>query len=166
MNIVDALSMELQHEAASTRKALERAPQDKFAWKPHDKSMTLGILATHLVEIPGWTDIMLNHDDMDMNPAEYKPPLAKSTAELLEMHDTNVAKAIKILQAGVSNEHMMKTWTFKLNGQVVFAMPRAMVMRSWVLNHIVHHRGQLTVYLRLLNIPVPSIYGPSADEQG
>lgn len=166
MKMSDVLLPEFDHEMAGTRKTLERVPEDKFGWKPHDKSMSMGELASHLANIPGWTSITLNQESFDMSPVNGehpKTPQASSVKELLEIFDKNVAEARTAL-ANVSNEDLMKTWSLLAGGNIVLSMPRAAVLRGFVLSHNVHHRAQLGVYLRLNDVAVPSIYGPSADE--
>lgn len=166
MKMSDILLPEFDHEMAGTRKTLERVPEDKFGWKPHDKSMSMGELASHLANIPGWTSMTLNHESFDMAPANgeaFKTPQASSVKELLEIFDKNVAEARTAL-ANVSNEDLMKTWSLLAGGNTVLSMPRAAVLRGFVLSHNIHHRAQLGVYLRLNDVAVPSIYGPSADE--
>jgi uncharacterized damage-inducible protein DinB len=166
MAISEALLPEFDQEMANTRKTLERVPDGKFDWKPHDKSGTMGWLAGHLESIPEWMADIIEKDSMDMAPNGVPmkpPPPPKTRKELLELFDKHVAKARKAL-AGASDAHLMKKWSFLNNGQELFAMPRVACLRTWVFNHVVHHRAQLGVYLRLNNIPVPAIYGPSADE--
>lgn len=168
MNISQSLLQEFDVEIANTRKTLERVPEGKADYKPHEKSMPMGRLAGHLSEIPTWATMTLSQDELDMNPASgtrYAPIVMSSRQELLAKFDDEVKKARETL-ASTSDEVMMKTWTLKNNGQKVMAMPRVAVMRSFVMNHMVHHRAQLGVYLRMNNVPVPSIYGPSADEGG
>jgi uncharacterized damage-inducible protein DinB len=168
MNISQSLLPEFDMEIANTRKTLERVPEGKADYKPHEKSMPMGRLAGHLSEIPMWATMTLSQDELDMNPAggtPYAPAVMSSRQELLARFDDEVKKARATL-ASTSDEAMMKTWTLKNNGQKVMAMPRVAVMRGFVMNHMVHHRAQLGVYLRMNNVPVPSIYGPSADEGG
>ena len=162
-NIATALIAEMEHEAAVTRTVLERIPAEKFDWKPHDKSMPFGRLASHIAEMFGWTPPTLEHPDLDFSKMDYKPFEPGSTQELVEFLDKNVAEAIAALKTS-PDERFMENWTMRNGEQVYFTMPKIAVMRSFVLNHIVHHRGQLSVYLRLNDIAVPSIYGPSADE--
>lgn len=157
------LALELEHEAVSTRKMLERLPADKLAWQPHTKSMTLGQLAGHIVEMVSWTGPTLTQDELDFATMGYKPKVYTSGAELVADLDKNVADALAVLHRA-PDESMAGNWTLRNGAEVYFTMPKATVMRSFVMNHIIHHRGQLTVYLRLLDIPVPSVYGPSADE--
>lgn len=154
---------ELENEAKVTRQCLERVPADKFDWKPHEKSMTFGRLAVHCAEMFGWTKETLKQDVLDFATADFKPFEPTTNEELLAFFDDHIAKAKAIL-AETSDEIFLTEWTMRNADQVYFTMPKVAVMRSFVMNHIVHHRGQLTVYLRLNDIPVPSIYGPSADE--
>ncbi len=166
MNISEMLLPEFDQEMANTRKTLERIPEDKVAWKPHERSMTLGRLAGHLAEMPGWAVMSIQHEQVDIAPPGSPPPqgtTAKSRQEALDLFDKNRAEARAAI-AGASNEHLMKPWTLLAGGRTILTMPRAAVLRSFVMNHMIHHRAQLSVYLRLNNIPVPSLYGPSADE--
>lgn len=162
-NIASALIAEMEHEAATTRKCLERVPAEKFSWKPHEKSMEFGRLASHVAEMFGWTPSTLQSAELDFAKIDYKPFEPDSTEALLGYLDKNVAEAIDVLR-NTSDEQFMENWTMRNGETVYFTLPKIAVMRSFVLNHIVHHRGQLSVYLRLNEIPVPSIYGPSADE--
>lgn len=162
MNMGAALAMELEQEAKALRKSLERIPADKFGWKPHEKSMSMGLLASHLAELVGWVLPSLQQDSLEL-PAEYKPWIAASPTELMEKFESGLQQSLEALR-GYPDAGMMDTWTLTSGGKVFFALPRAVVLRSMVLNHLIHHRGQLTVYLRLNGIPVPAVYGPSADE--
>jgi uncharacterized damage-inducible protein DinB len=163
MPINQAFLGEFDHEMASTRKSLERIPEDKFGWAPHEKSMKMGRLAMHLAEMPGWTKETIEKSRVDVaNYAGPKEP--KTRAEVLALFDKNVAEARAALVAATDDANWMKTWEMVRGDQVIFSMPKAVVMRSFIFNHNVHHRAQLGVYLRLNNVPVPSIYGPSADE--
>ena len=162
-NIASALVAELEHEAKVTRTCLERVPADKFDWKPHEKSMAFGGLAGHIAEMFGWTPGIMQKPELDFATMDYKPFEPKTTEDLVEYFDKNVAEAIETLK-NTSDERFMETWTMQNGDKVYFTMPKVAVMRSFVMNHIVHHRGQLSVYLRLNDISVPSIYGPSADE--
>jgi uncharacterized damage-inducible protein DinB len=154
---------EFDGEMQKTRKILEHVPDEKLDFKPHPKSMSLGRLATHIAELPNWAVIAIDQDVLDMQPG-YKPHIATSQAELLEIFDKNAAAAKERI-AATSDEHWDQIWTFKFNGKTVMAMPRTAVMRSVCLNHLIHHRGQLSVFLRLNELEVPGMYGPSADEQ-
>lgn len=161
MSISAALLPEFDHEMATTRTTLERVPEANFAWKPHEKSMSLGQLASHIAEMPGWGVAGLTMDSLDL--ANYKPWLGSSRAEVLGVFDKNVAGARKAIE-GAADATYMSNWSLTKGGQTMMTMPKIAVVRTFVLNHIIHHRGQLSVYLRLNNVSVPSIYGPSADE--
>ena len=168
MSISKSMLPEFDHEMANTRKTLERVPEDKFAWKPHQKSMSLGDLATHLANIPSWTPQTFDRDELDIQPegAEpYREEPANSTSELLERFDKNVAAGRAALEAA-GDEAWQGKWSLLMTGKILFTLPRTAVMRGFVMSHMIHHRAQLGVYLRLLDVPVPSIYGPSADEGG
>jgi uncharacterized damage-inducible protein DinB len=166
MALSEALLPEFDHEMANTRKTLERVPDDKFDWKPHQKSFAMGALATHLATLPSWTVITIQKDSIDIAP-EGAPPLkadpCKTREELLARFDGNIAAARAAI-AGASDQELLKPWTLISGGKTIFTLPRIAALRSFVMNHNVHHRAQLGVYLRLNDIPVPSIYGPSADE--
>jgi len=164
MSLSEPLAEELRREAATTRRMLERVPEDRLAWKPHEKSMTLGRLAGHIAELPSLFAFTLTQDEVDFATGNYQPFVASSVAGLLEKFDENVARAAELLRSRADDEYLMQTWRMKGNGQVLFEMPRAAVLRTMGLNHIIHHRGQLSVYLRLLGVPLPSVYGPTADE--
>lgn len=166
MSLSAALLPEFDREMASTRNTLERVPDGKFSWKPHEKSGTMGWLAGHMASIPSWTTITIQKDSLDLAPGgkpSEPPPIPSSTKELLESFDKYVAEGRSAL-AGASDEHLFKFWSLLNNGNTILSMPRIDCLRTWVMNHIIHHRAQLGVYLRLNNIPVPAIYGPSADE--
>lgn len=162
-NIASALITEMEQEAATTRKCLERVPAEKFGWQPHEKSMTFGRLASHIAEMFGWTPPTMQNSELDFAKMDYKPYEPATTAELVEFLDKNVAEAIETLR-NCDDSAFMENWTMRNGETVYFTMPKIAVMRSFVMNHVIHHRGQLSVYLRLNDIPVPSIYGPSADE--
>jgi uncharacterized damage-inducible protein DinB len=157
------LVLELKHEAGQTKKMLERVPYDQFTWKPHDKSMPLGRLAVHIAELPGWITMILKTNELDLGKMNYKPTEVSNTAALLQLLDKNVDAAVEALE-GASDEALMEGWTLRRDDKVFFTMPRASVIRSMSMNHIIHHRAQLSVFLRLLDVPVPGMYGPSADE--
>ena len=166
MPIRDMILPEFDREMATTRKTLERVPEGKSDWKPHDKSMSLGRLAGHLAELPGLAARAMELESLDFRPPGAPPrqPLVMSSRNsLLETFDQNVASARAGI-AGASDEQMMKTFTLSSGGKELFKMPKLAVVRGLIVNHVIHHRGQLTVYLRLNDVPVPSIYGPSADE--
>jgi uncharacterized damage-inducible protein DinB len=166
MKISDALLPEFDQEAATTRKVLARVSDDKLGFKPHEKSWDMASLASHVANLQSWAVETLTKDSLDYAPPggeQYKSPKASSQKELLEMFDKNSAAARQAI-AATSDEDFMKPWTLLGGGKPVFTMPRIAVLRGMVMNHSVHHRGQLSVYLRLTNIPVPAMYGPSADE--
>ncbi len=166
MTIKDALLPEFDQEMANTRKTLERVPEDKFAWKPHPKSFSMIALSTHIATMTGWTVDTMAKDSFDIAPPgapPYKEQPAASSAQLLEKFDKSVAGARAAI-AGASDEAFLKPWSLLAGGQTLFTMPRIACIRSFVMNHVIHHRAQLGVYLRLNDIPVPAIYGPSADE--
>ena len=162
MSIADALLPEFDHEMAVTRKVLERVPEDKFEWTPHPKSMSMVALATHVATIPSWGLPTLTETELDLG-GQNQNTAVTSRADLLSRFDRNVAGTRAAL-VGKSDAEMMTIWSLKNNGQKLFTMPRASVWRGFVLNHLVHHRAQLGVYLRLNDVPVPAMYGPSADE--
>ncbi len=163
MAIKDALLAEYDHEMAVARTVIERVNPDQLGWKPHDKSMALGRLATHVAEIPHWGQTILNDAEFDMGASAYSPKALGSVGEILASFDDTVKKVRATLDSK-SDAELLGTWTFKNKGTVVFAMPRIAAFRSWVMNHLIHHRGQLSVYLRQTGSLVPAIYGPSADE--
>jgi len=166
MPLNQALLPEFDHEMENTRKTLERVPEDKFAWKPHEKSFSMVALATHLATLPSWGALTIQRDSIDVAPEGEPPPKgepAKSVVDLLEKFDRNVASARAAL-AGATDEDLLKTWTLLKGGKTIFSLPRIAALRSFVMNHNVHHRAQLGVYLRLNDVPVPTIYGHSADE--
>ena len=158
-----ALIAEIEQEAVSVRKCLERIPPELFDWKPHEKSMSFVRLASHVAEMFGWTPSTMQHAELDFSKMDYTPFEPATTADLVEFLDKNVAEAIDTLR-NCDDSAFGENWTMRNGEKVYFTMPKAVVMRSFVMNHIVHHRGQLSVYLRMNDIPVPSIYGPSADE--
>jgi uncharacterized damage-inducible protein DinB len=166
MKLSDLFLSEFDHEMESVRKTLERIPEDKLSWKPHEKSMPLNRLAGHLAELSGWGSATINQDFIDFMPPgqpPMQPTIATSRKQVLEVFDKNREESRRAL-AGASDEHLMKNWSLMRGGQTLFTMPRVSVLRTFVLNHIIHHRAQLGVYLRLNDLPVPSVYGPSADE--
>jgi len=164
MAVLQTLLPEFDHEMAGTRKSLERVPWEKRDWRPHDKSFTLGQLATHLGEVVSWGSFTLETDELDFATFDYKPPEHASVEDLLAAFDKACAASREAI-ATADDATAMATWTMRQGEQVIFAMPKIAVIRSFVLNHNVHHRAQLGVYLRLLDVPVPSLYGPTADEQ-
>ncbi len=162
MGLVDALLPEFDHEMTTTRKVLERVPDDRFDWKPHAKSYSLHDLAQHVATVPMWGAMTLTESEIDVAGTGQLAPV-KTRAELLSLFDDNVKKTRAAL-VGTSDAELMAPWALKRAGQTIFSMPRAAVWRSFVMNHLIHHRAQLGVYLRLNDVPVPSMYGPSADE--
>jgi len=163
MKISDAFLPEFDHEVGTTRKLLERVPEDKWDWTPHEKSMKLGRLACHVAELTQFATSIAKSDSMDFAKGEYIVIDAAGRAQLLEAFDQAAAGARAAI-AGSSDEDLMKPWSLLMNGKPLMTMSKAGVLRTAMLNHLIHHRGQLSVYLRLTNTPVPSIYGPSADE--
>lgn len=166
MALSAALLPEFDHEMATTRRALERVPEDKLGFQPHEKSMTMGRLATHIAEMPGWAIPTINQDSLDLAPPgapPYQPVTKDTVAGILEYFDANVAAARTAI-AAASDESLMQSWSLLMGGNALLTMPRIAVLRSMILNHVIHHRGQLSVYLRMNGALVPAIYGPSADE--
>jgi uncharacterized damage-inducible protein DinB len=165
MPLKDAFIAELKHETSLTKKMLERTPMDKKDWKPHDKSMTVGRLATHLAETIKWISTIRHLDVFDfLKDFSFVPVTASSQEELLQIFQTNLDAAINDLSA-MSDEDFGQDWTVRRGEQVMFTMPKKVAIRAWAFSHMIHHRGQLSVYLRLLDVPVPGMYGPSADEK-
>ena len=162
MNFLEAFRGELAHEAATTRKLLERVPMEAGAWKPHAKSMTLVLLASHIAEILDWIPAAVQLPELTFNMKDYKPPFHATTAELLAAFDKGVQKGEEALK-GAQEASLGEPWRLKVDGKVLLEMTRAQVLRSMVMNHLIHHRGQLTVYLRLKDVPLTSVYGPTAD---
>lgn len=165
MLINQALLSEYQQEAKSTRKLLERVPFDKADWKPHPKSMSLKELASHVAELPSWMNKIIEADELDFAQSGYVAPDPKSTEELLQFFEDISTKAESSL-ARAGNEKLMENWTLRNGDKNYFTMPKVVCLRSFVYNHLYHHRGQLTVYLRMLDVPLPGIYGPTADDPG
>jgi uncharacterized damage-inducible protein DinB len=167
MSISQSMLPEFDAEMANTRKLIERIPDEKLDWKAHEKSYSLRDIATHLSNLLTWTNTTIESDEFDMAPADNKSaarvePVA-SVAEALTRFDANVASARRVLE-GASDETLMGSWTLLAGGEKQFTLPKVVVLRSFVMNHMIHHRGQLDVYLRLNDVPLPAIYGPSADE--
>jgi uncharacterized damage-inducible protein DinB len=166
MKYVEMILPEFDQEMAKTRKVLERVPEDKLDWRAHPKSNTIGWNANHLAEMPGWVEGTLTTPSLDIAPPggqRYQSPKLKTRQEILDLFDRNVAAARKALTA-VKEEAMTQQWSLLQGGKPIFTMPRAAVIRNIVLNHMIHHRAILCVYLRLNNVPVPGMYGPSGDE--
>ncbi len=162
MAMADALLPEFDHEMTVTRKLLERVPDGQFDWKPHQKSMSLGQLAQHVATIPRWGTVTMSQSDFDL-AADERPPALTTRAELLSIFDQHVKDARAALVSKGDGE-LMAPWALKRAGTTIFSMPKASVWRSFVMSHMIHHRAQLGVYLRMHDIPLPSVYGPSADE--
>jgi len=162
MPLVDALLPEFDHEMTLTRKLLERVPEDRFDWKPHQKSYSLGQLAQHVATLPMWGGVTLNQSEFDTAGSPRLPPV-ETRAALLALFDGHVAGARAAL-SGKTDAELMAPWALKNGGKTVFSMPKASVWRSFVMSHMIHHRAQLGVYLRMQDVPLPSMYGPSADE--
>ena len=165
MPMIDAICGEFAHESGSICWLLERVPEARLGWKPHEKSMTLGRLAGHVAELPHWGSGIFTSDELDLAaiPPEVRAANPATVAELLAIHDRNAA-AFEETTRQVPDDRLRQPWRLRRGEQVIFELPRAAALRSFVLNHVVHHRGQLTVYLRLLDVPLPPIYGPTADE--
>jgi uncharacterized damage-inducible protein DinB len=166
MKVTELFLAELERESAGTRHALERVPEGHNSWKPHPKSMEFGYLAALVATMPAWIVSMVKDEEFDLQSAagkEYTPPLWTKRAELLAAHDASIAAAREAL-AGTTDEHLATKWKFMAGGHVISQNPRHQMIRDSVFNHLAHHRGQLTVYLRLNEASVPAIYGPSADE--
>ena len=165
MGLSEKLLPEFDLEMASARRTLERIPEDKLAWKPHEKSMTLGRLAGHIAELPGFGAGAIKTDALDFatRPAGSKPFVPESQQQVLEVFDKKVAE-VRAAIAGTSDEEWAKNWKLSAGDKVFFHGPKTLAVRRMMLNHIIHHRAQLGVYLRLNDVAVPSVYGPSADE--
>lgn len=167
MTIAESLLPEFDMEMASTRKVLERVPDDKLDWKAHEKSNTIGWVASHLAEIVGWTEGTLTKDTWDIHPVgeePYRTTILDNRQAILDSFDANARMARERI-AATSDEEFGKMWSLLAGGEALITMPKVGVIRTWVLNHTIHHRAHLCVYLRLNEIPVPAIYGPSGDEQ-
>lgn len=164
MRIAEAILPEFDREMATTRKMLERFPEDKVEWRPHETCMTLGRLAGHVGELAGWVIPTMAQDKLELDPNNYNPAIFQSRAEALKQFDETVKNARAAL-AGASDETFMRPWTFVAGGKTVFTMPKVAVYRSFVMNHLIHHRGQLAAFYRIAGVPIPSLYGPSKDEQ-
>lgn len=161
---IDSLMAELTHEAKTVRKHLERLPEDQLAWRPHPKSFTAGQLGSHLVDCIRWTEAIFDADELDMDASTFQPFDAKSVVELLAAFDTAVTRA-KQAMTNTTDTDATGPWRLKMHGKVWFEKPREAVFRDMTLSHLIHHRGQLSVYLRLLEVPVPGSYGPTADDR-
>lgn len=162
MSIAQSLLGEFDQEMANTRKTLERIPENKLDYQPDPKSMSMGKLASHIAEMCGWLPSMMEGPELDI-PADFKPFVATSRKQLLDTFDKNVA-ASRAALAAAGDQALMQDWSLKFAGNAMFTMPRIVVYRTMTMNHVIHHRAQLTVYYRLNGVPVPALYGPSADE--
>ena len=157
---------DIEREAEGTRHVLERVPEGRNDWKPHEKSMELGRLTVLVATMVGWIEFMVNSEELDIAPVngpKYEQPTFESREQVLQLHEDALQRAIKALK-NTTDEHLEKTWKFMARGNVINELPRHINIRDAVINHLAHHRGQLTVYLRLTSASVPAIYGPSADE--
>lgn len=166
MSFSDMLLPEYDQIMQATRKVLERVPNDRLDWQPHEKSFSVGDLAMHVANIPSWTAMTLGQDELDLEPVEgggLEPPTYDSSADILRQFEANAA-AGKAAIAATDDQRFMQEWSLKRRGETLMAMPKLAVLRNWVLNHIIHHRAQLGVYLRLLDVAVPQTMGPTADE--
>lgn len=166
MSISQSLLPEFDQEMENTRKVLDRIPDDKWDYKPHEKSGTLGWLATHVATIPEWTTMTLQTESFDYAPVDgqpYTPPAISNRSQILAAFDKGVKEARSAL-ASASDADFLKSWSLQAGGQNIFTLPRIACIRSMIMNHLIHHRAQLTVYFRMVGVPVPGLYGPSADE--
>lgn len=164
MTLSNTLAAELKHEGANTRKILSRIPEEHFNWKPHEKSMTLGKLACHIADLTQWAALITTVAEFDFIKTPLNRCAATGAKELLENFEHNLEQAVTALQ-NTSDKILEENWILRRGEFIVVNTTRKIALRSMLMNHIIHHRGQLTVYLRLLNIPVPGMYGPSADEK-
>ncbi len=164
MRLIDSIIREFEHEAQTTRRHLERLPDDKLDWRPHEKSYAAGALAAHLVECIRWGDSIFTHDEFNFDPATFQFYKAESVAELLKTFDETVGDCKRALK-NVDDAALGKNWQLKMRGRTLVEKSKADVFRDFTLSHLIHHRGQFSVYLRLLDIAVPGSYGPTADEQ-
>jgi uncharacterized damage-inducible protein DinB len=166
MKLTELLIADLERDAEATRHVLERVPEGRNSWKPHEKSMELGSLTALVATMAGWVEFMVNTDEFDIAPVNgptYQSPKFESRKQILEIHEDCLKRGILALK-NTTDEHLLKPWRFMARGQLISELPRHINIRDAVINHLAHHRGQLTVYLRLTSASVPAIYGPSADE--
>jgi uncharacterized damage-inducible protein DinB len=163
MSIAGQLVAELKHEALNTRKIIERVPTDKLEWRPHEKSMTIGRLATHIADLPAWFIRILGAGEFDFATAVFNRDTKENTTAILQLFDERMDSAVKMLESA-SDESLNEIFILRRGDQILFQMPRKVSLRNFAFNHAYHHRGQLSVYLRLLDVSVPGMYGPSADE--
>lgn len=161
--IAQSFIPEIQHEAGNTQRMLERIPQEYLAWQPHEKSKPLGPLATHIANLLTWILYILKTDELDLSKANFKTPHFDSISEIIQFQQKNLEAAIAAL-GNATDEQMTAKWRLRNGEQILFELPRMAAIRAMTMNHIIHHRAQISVYLRLLNVPVPGMYGPSADE--
>ena len=164
MNLKEQFTQELTIEASMTRNMLAKVPSGRADYKPHAKSMSLARLATHIAESPGWVNMIVENAFWDIDQHEYKPGKCSSAEELLQLYETTITSALSALAVS-SDDELQQVWSLRKGDHVFTEMPRHIAIRNYVLNHQVHHRAQLGVYLRLLDIPIPGMYGPSADEK-
>lgn len=165
MSVTSTLIAEIEHEAANTRKLLANVPDEHFTWKPHEKSMSVKALASHIAILSGWPGLIATTDYLDFADGSLQHPKVETTADLLVILDEGVKKAVEALHS-VSDADLANHWILRSGDHIILELPKAVMIRNLAMNHIYHHRGQLTVYLRMLNVPVPGMYGPSADEMG
>lgn len=163
MTLIDLVIAEFEQETRTTRPHLERLPDDRLGWQPHPKSFTAGGLASHIVECVGWAEPIFSADEFDFDPAKYAPYAAMSVSDLLRTFDDRVARGTDAL-ATVTEADLARPWRLMMRGRARLERPKATAFRDFTLSHLIHHRGQLSVYLRLLDVPVPRTYGPTADE--
>ncbi len=163
MSINQALIAELQQETINTKKILSIVPSDKFSWKPHEKSMSLISLAHHIAGLTGWASMVVNSDELDLATLK-SPKTPDNVQELLDFLDLNLNESVSALEK-TTDENLHQMWKLRMGDQVFFELPKIVVIRTMCFNHIYHHRGQLSVYLRLLDVKIPGMYGPSADEE-
>lgn len=162
LTLAEAIQAEFAQESASTRKMLERLPEDELDWQPHERSMSLARLASHLADLPGWAPAVMSTEELDLATVDM-PPTVQSKDELLARWDANV-EAFQGALAGAGDADLMVKWRLRSGDQVFVNLPRAASLRGFILSHLYHHRGQLSVFLRLLDVPLPAVYGPTADE--
>jgi uncharacterized damage-inducible protein DinB len=165
MSIAQALLAEFDQEMASTRTTLARLPEDKLEWKPDPRSMSMGRLAAHVAEMPSWAALTMSTDELDFAAGGYTPAVAQSREHVLQILEDSVKAARAAIAAGTDADYM-KPWTLRSGDQIFLTLPKIAVIRGMVMNHTIHHRGQLTVYYRMNGVPVPALYGPSADDPG
>lgn len=163
MNVPELLLQEFDEEMPSTRRMLERVPETSFSWKPHEKSMALGRLSSHIADLPRRCTAIITADSY-VRPPDFRPFLAATSAELLEHFETAQGEARTVLQ-GLREDSLEVIWSMEMKGRILVSLPRAFALRRVFMDHLIHHRGQLSVYLRLLDVPVPGMFGPSADDQ-